>query len=108
MRNAIAPQLIGYYLPGFTVMSPKKTPKEALRRFSVPAGLQEYVDYIAILIDSAPEVMLDTSYFHEYFVNKKCITISPLLTPQSPTVLRSKFVTPQPDRFMGYGNAALS
>ena len=52
MGTSIAPQLVGYYLPGLTVMSPKKAPKKAFGGFAVPPGLQEYVDYLTILVDS--------------------------------------------------------
>jgi hypothetical protein len=42
--------------------------------------LKEYIDYIAILIDSPPQVMLLAVDFDKDFINAKCVAIASMLS----------------------------
>jgi hypothetical protein len=37
----------------------------------IPASLQKHLDYLTILIDGAPELILFTLDLHEYFINEE-------------------------------------
>ncbi len=63
----------------------------------IPASLQKHVDYLTILIDGAPEVLLFTIDLHEYLINVEGIAAALVLPLQSPSVYCAKPNTPKPD-----------
>ena len=73
MCNSIAAQLICRDLPRFTAMTSQYA-------FEKPLCLKEYIDYIAILIDSPPQEMLLAVDFDKDFINAKCVAIASMLS----------------------------
>jgi len=57
--------------------------------------------------DSAPKVVSLASDAHEEFVEVPRITQTPLSTPQLPSVIRTEFPTPLPNRLVGDNDPAL-
>jgi hypothetical protein len=57
--DAIASQLVGHDHPRDVSQTLQKPPEEALRGVGIAPDLNENVEHNAILIDGAPEVMLD-------------------------------------------------
>lgn len=85
-----------------------ESPKKSLRSLSVSSGLQEYIDHIAILVNSSPQVVQLAINLHEDLINKESISVPLVFALQTPGVLGTKLVAPQTDRFMTYHDATLS
>jgi hypothetical protein len=50
--------------------------EEPFCRCAIPSGLQEDINEFAILINSAPQVVLLAVNFHEGFIDEECVTVS--------------------------------
>ena len=74
MRYAVAPQLIGYQPPGFVSLAFQQPMKEAFGCILIATGLDKNIDYIPVLVNRAPEIMLLTPDSHEEFVQMLSIT----------------------------------
>ena len=57
MRCPIAPQFVGHQAPRFASLALQELAKEPLGCTSIATRLHEDVDDIAVLIDSAPEIL---------------------------------------------------
>ena len=97
MSNTITAQFIRHDLPGFAAIIPYQPFEEALSRSSVPLSLKADINRLAILINSAPQVVLLTIDLHEYFVDEECVTVASVLSFEPPGVFGAKFVAPQSD-----------
>ncbi len=82
--------------------------EEALSNCAVPSGLQEHIDHLSVLISSSPQKLLLAADLDEDFINEKRIAETLVPTLQPPSILRPKFVTPQPDGFITYDNTSFS
>lgn len=94
MRNTIASQLVCNDLPGFSAMPAQQTFEESPCGGPIPASLRKHVDYLTILTDGAPEVMLFAIDLREYFINVEGIALALVLPLQSPSVYCAKLNTP--------------
>lgn len=47
-----------------------ESPKKSIRSLSVSSGLQEYIDHMAILVNSSPQVVQLAINLHEDLINK--------------------------------------
>ncbi len=86
MRYAIAPQLIGHYVPRFASMTSQQAPEEPFRRSPIPLGLQIDINHFAILINSSPQIVLLTVYPNEDFINEECVAVTSMLSLQSSSI----------------------
>ncbi len=75
---------------------------EATNTLKDRAGSNDFT----ILIDCTPQVLLLPVNFHKHFVDIKCITVTLVLSFQSPGVLRTKLIAPQTNRFITDFNTA--
>jgi hypothetical protein len=94
MSNPITPQLIRHDLPGLAAVVPYQSLEESLRRCSVTAGLQEYINDFPILIHSPPQVMLLAVDLHEHFINVEGIAISLMTALQTPGIFSPELDAP--------------
>jgi hypothetical protein len=62
--------------------------------FAVTATLKKHIDDLTILIDSSPQIVLDTTDLDENLVDIERVAETLVLTPQSSCILRSKFIAP--------------
>ncbi len=69
--------------------------------------LNEDVDYISVLVDGTPEIMPSTLDVYEEFVEVPRIAQTTLSTPQLPSIVRTEFPTPLPNRLVGNYDSAL-
>jgi hypothetical protein len=86
----------------------QKPPEEALGGVGIAPGLNEDVEHNAILIDSAPEVMLHSLDPNEDFVQ---VPLAPWPRPTAAQAVgetRTEFLAPASHRLVGDENAALS
>ena len=56
--GGIGAELVGDHAPGRTTLLPEKTHQQALCRFGVASGLDDFIEDVAVLIDRPPQPML--------------------------------------------------
>lgn len=86
MSDTVTSQLISHNFPGLTVVTPQQTPKEPLGSRPIAFGLEKYINYVAILIHSPPQVVLLAVYLYEYFIDIEDIAVAPMLSLQTSCV----------------------
>ena len=106
MCNAVAPQLIRHYLPGFTMMRLQQTPEEALGGRTVTADLKKHIDHLPALIHGSPQVLPTALDLHEHLIDVKRVSITLMSTLQALDILGAELVAPQTNRFITYVDAA--
>ncbi len=102
MRDAVTSQLIRDNLPRFTAMLSNQPFEKPPGSCAVASCLQKHIDYLTILVNGSPQVLLPTLDLHEHLVDKKCISKSLMSTLQPLGISSSKLVTPQPNRFIAH------
>ena len=55
--GGIAPQFVGYYLPGFASLTLQESTEEPFGGPLIATWLDQDVNHISVLIDSPPEIM---------------------------------------------------
>jgi len=68
--------------------------EESLSGLGISPLLEKYINNFTILIYCSPQIMLLSINLDEYLIDKKCISLSLVLTFQSGGILRSKLITP--------------
>jgi hypothetical protein len=68
VRCRVAPQLVCHDATWLVLLSPQQLAKEPFGRAGIAMPLNEYVDYIPVLIDGPPEIVALTLDVHENFV----------------------------------------
>ena len=106
--HTVASQFVRHYLSRFRSMDFQYGFEEALSGRSVTPSLQENIDYFSILIDGAPQIVLDAADLDEDFIDKERIPESLVSTLQTPGIFRPKLVAPQPNRFITDFNSTFS
>ena len=84
MCDLVAAQLVGHQTHGLLSLPLQEFPKKSPRRTPIPAGLDEEVDQVTILIHSAPEILALTVDRDEDFVQEPRIAESTLSALQPP------------------------
>ena len=87
MCDMVAAQLVGHETRRFLPLTLQEFPKESPRRAPVPAGLDEDVDQITVLVNRTPEILALTVDRDEDFVQKPRISESTLSALQLPGVI---------------------
>ena len=67
MRNVIASQLVRQNLSRFAMVIFQQSLEETLSSRSVTTRLEKHIDHLAILVNSAPQVLLFTTYLQKKF-----------------------------------------
>lgn len=49
---------------------------ETLSGCSITTYLEKHVDYLAILVDSPPQLLLFTTYLYKNFIDIECIAVA--------------------------------
>src|SRR5215831_153423 len=81
--------------------------KESFCRTLIAPGLHQDIDDVAVLIDSPPEVLQLAIDFQEKLIEMPSIPEATLQSLQFPGVVRTKLLTPVPNRFVGNNDASL-
>jgi len=84
----------------------EQTTKEAFSRCTVSTLLQKYIDYIPVLIDRPPQILLFAAYLYKYFINEKRVTEASMFTFQPFGKQWTKLVAPQPNGLIAHLNPA--
>ena len=69
--------------------------------------LDQNVDHVAVLIHGAPQIPLLAVDSNEDFIQMPVVAQPSLSSLQSPSIVETELLTPLPDRFIGYDDAAL-
>jgi len=106
MRNSLASQLVRHNPSRFTMLLFQQSLEEARSSHAVTTCLEKHVDHLAILVNSAPQLLLYAIYLHKSFVNAKRIA-EPLMPTFEPFgILGAELVAPQTNGFIAYGSTA--
>ena len=108
MRNAMASQLVRHYLSRFAMIIFQQPLEETPGSLAVTTCLKKHIDHFAMLLNSPPQVLLFAIYLHKYFVCVECITepLMPIFQPFG--ILGAELVAAKTNRFIAYGNSAIS
>ena len=107
MRGAIAAELIGNQTPGLTPLPFHQLAKKPLSGTSITASLDQDIEYVTILIDGAPQVLLPTADLHEDLIEIPCIAELRLAPTGSGGIFRPELLTPATNRLVGHLDASL-
>jgi hypothetical protein len=94
MRNAIASQLIRHNLSRFSLVIFQQSLEETLCSSAVTTGLEKHINYLAILVNSPPQVLLFSTYLYKYFIDVECIAEPLMAFSQSFRIPRAELVAP--------------
>ena len=106
MGDSVATQLVGHETRRLLVLPLQELPKESPRRTPVPAGLDEDVDQVPVLVHGAPEILALTVDRDEDFVQKPRIAESALSALQPPGVVGAELPAPLPNAFVRHDDAS--
>jgi hypothetical protein len=106
MCDAVAAQLVGHETHGFLSLTLQELSEESPRRTPVPAGLDEKVDQVTVLVHGAPQILALTVDRDEDFVQEPRIAESTLSAFQPPGVVGAKLPAPLPNGFVRHDDAS--
>ena len=95
MCDVIAYQLIGRYFPRFIMVILQQALEKSLDSVVVASCPQKHIDYLSVLSNSSPQVLLLTLDSHEHCVDENCIAKSLMSALKALAIFGSKLVTPQ-------------
>ena len=107
VRGAVAPEAIGDEAVRDTAAPLEQLAKEPRGGVAIPAGLEQDVDDLAILVDGSPEILTPAANGHEEFVQMPRVADRPGPLPEPPRVGEAKGLAPVPDGFVRDGDAAV-
>ncbi len=108
MCHTVTSKLVRDETKRFPSLTFQQSLKEPSCGTSVPTGLDEDVDHVAVLVHNPPEVLPPTVDGDEQFVQIPCIAETTLTAFQPAGVLDSEFDGPLSDRFISHVHATLS
>jgi len=103
----IAAKLVGDQPPWLFLLAFQDLAKKALGGPGVATGLNEDIEYVAILIDGAPQIVLHTSDLDEYLIGEPRVTKPAFAALQCPPIAGPKLETPSANGLVGHLNTAL-
>ena len=106
-RGRVASQSVGDDPQRLSSLPAQKPTKEPLCGMSITSRLHQNVDYIAVLIDRAPEILQVAIDSKEDFVQMPVVAEPALQSLQFANIICAELLTPQPNRFIGYEDASL-
>ncbi len=90
-----------------TALAFQEFPEESHGCLPIPSRLHEDVDDVAVLVHSAPQILLATLHRDEQFVQMPGVTHPTAAAPKTSRVNRTEALTPLPNGFIGDRNAPL-
>ena len=107
VRGGVAAQLIRNQPARRTALSFQQFPEETGGRLAITPRLDEDVDEVTVLVNRPPEIPSAALDLHKQLVEIPGIAQAPTPSPQRPRVLRTKGLTPLPNRLVGNDDATL-
>jgi hypothetical protein len=84
----------------------QESSKESLRRTPVPAGLDEEVDQVTVLVDGAPQILALPVDRDEDFVKEPRVAEATLSSLQPPGVIGAELPAPLPNGLVRHDDAS--
>jgi len=81
--------------------------QQALGCLGVPTPLDDLIEYVTVLVDSAPEPVLPGSDADDHLVQVPDVSQAWRLAAKAPDISRSELPTPPADRLVGNEDPAL-
>ena len=106
MCHTVATELVGNESKRLLSLTLHELPQESPRRTSVPTGLYENIDDIAILIHRAPEILTLTVNRDKDFVQEPGISEATLSSSQLPRVVWTELAAPLSNRFVRHDDSS--
>ena len=106
MCHTVATELVGDEPKRFLSLTLHKLPQEFPRRTSVPTGLYENIDDVAILIHRAPQILTLPVNRDKDFVQEPGISEATLPSSQLPRVVWTELAAPLSNRFVRHDDAS--
>ena len=107
VRGTVAPEAIGDETAGDTAAPLEQLAKEPHGGVAIPAGLEQDVDDLAVLVDGPPEVLTLATNRHEQFLEMPRVTDRSGPMPEPPGVREAEGLAPVPNGFVRDGDAAV-
>ena len=107
MGDTVATQLVAHETRRLLSLPLQEFPKESPRRTPVPAGLDEDVDQVTVLVHRAPEILALTVGRHEDFIQEPRIAESTLSSLQPPRVVGAERPAPLSHGFVRHDDSSL-
>ena len=108
MSNSITAQFVSHNFSGLAVVITKESPEKPFSCGSISSCLEIHINHFAILINSAPQVMLLAIDLYKDFIDEEGISIASVLTFQPAGVNGAELYTQETDRFTADCDASLS
>ena len=106
-RGRAASQSVSDDLQRLSSLLAQKSTEEPFCSASITPRLHQDVDYVAVLIDRAPQILQVAVDSKEYFVQMPVVAQPALSSLQFADIICAELLTPQPNRFIGYEDASL-
>ena len=106
-RHDLAPggvvraEFVGDHAFGRAALLAQKPLQQSLGRPSIAVDLDNFVEHVSVLIDSASEIALFAVDRDDHFVEMPNVSSAWLLSLQTPGIVRSKFLSPDANRLVG-------
>ena len=91
----------------FGTLATQEFSKESLCGALITMRLDQNVDHVAVLIHGAPQIPLLAVDSNEDFIQMPVVAQPSLSSIQSLSIVETELLTPLPDGFIGYDDAAL-
>ena len=106
--SGVASQFVGNDLQWFRTLATQEFSRESLCGALITMRLDQNVDHVAVLIHGPPQIPLLAVDSNEDFIQMPVVAQPSLSSLQSPSIVETELLTPLPDRFIGYDDAALA
>jgi len=105
-RGGVGAELVGDHAPRAAALLMEKALQQSLGGFGAAANLNEFIEDVAVLVDSAPEVALLAADRDDDFVKMPDVAPTGVLALQAMGVLGAEFHGPAADGFVGEDDPA--
>ena len=105
--SGVAFQFVGDDPQRFRTLTAQESSKESLSGALIAMRLGQNVDYVAVLIHGTPQILLLAADSNEHLIQVPVVPEPALSSLQSPSIVRTEFLTPPSDRLVGHDDCPL-
>jgi len=106
MCDSVAAQLVSHETHGCLSLTLQESSKESPRRTPVPAGLDEEVDQVTVLVHGAPQILALAVDRDEDFDKEPRVAEATLSSLQPPGVIGAELPAPLPNGLVRHDDAS--
>ena len=105
--SGVASQFIGNDPHWFGTLATQEFSKEPFCGALITIRLDQNVDHLPVLIDTTPQILLQPVDSNKDLIQVPVVAEPALSLLQFPRLVRTEFLTPLPDRFIGHDDSPL-